>query len=166
MGLGFGTSHSRRKQPLPSWHLQNIHAGLVRPSLVCPGASCLRRLGEATCGFSPSRPSVLANPFTTSHPNLLGPHLINANAVVPTFAQQSTFWDSQRAVILRALDASGWTVGGLRGAAARLGLKRATLISKMKKLRISRPVSGNQADRGTMRPRNDGHQQLNARASA
>jgi formate hydrogenlyase transcriptional activator len=90
---------------------------------------------------------VLANPFTTSHPNLLGPHVINANAVVLTFAQQSTFWDSQRAVILRALDASGWIVGGLRGAAARLGLKRTTLISKMKKLGISRPVSGNQADR-------------------
>jgi formate hydrogenlyase transcriptional activator len=90
---------------------------------------------------------VLANPFTTSHPNLLGPHVINANAVVLTFAQQSTFWDSQRAVILRALDASGWIVGGLRGAAARLGLKRTTLISKMKKLGISRPASGNQADR-------------------
>jgi len=31
-------------------------------------------------------------------------------------------------------------VGGPRGAAARLGLKRTSLIAKMKKLGISRPV--------------------------
>jgi len=44
--------------------------------------------------------------------------------------------DSQRAWILRALKASGGTVGGPQGAAARLGLKRTTLIAKMKRLRI------------------------------
>jgi formate hydrogenlyase transcriptional activator len=38
---------------------------------------------------------MLANALTTSHPNLLEPHVINANAVVLTFARQSTFWDSQ-----------------------------------------------------------------------
>jgi len=43
-------------------------------------------------------------------------------------------------LILRALQAVGWMVGGPSGAAARLGLKRTTLIAKMKKLGISRPV--------------------------
>jgi hypothetical protein len=38
------------------------------------------------------------------------------------------------------LRASGWVVAGPGGAAARLGLKRTTLIAKMKKLGISRPV--------------------------
>jgi formate hydrogenlyase transcriptional activator len=33
-----------------------------------------------------------------------------------------------------------WVIGGSRGAAARLGLARTTLIAKMKKLGISRPV--------------------------
>jgi formate hydrogenlyase transcriptional activator len=80
---------------------------------------------------------VLANPFSTLDANLLGE---NPSVVVLRSAQESTFWDSQRTVILRALDASGWIVGGLRGAAARLGLKRTTLISKMRKLGISRPV--------------------------
>jgi len=82
---------------------------------------------------------VLANPFSTLDADLRGENPTNPNFVVLRSARESTFWDSQRAVILRALDASGWIVGGLRGAAARLGLKRTTLISKMKKLGISRP---------------------------
>jgi formate hydrogenlyase transcriptional activator len=70
---------------------------------------------------------VLANPLLSpDEVNLVGPEV--------------TFEDSQRALILRALHASGWIVGGPRGAAARLRLKRTTLISKMKKLGISRPV--------------------------
>jgi formate hydrogenlyase transcriptional activator len=52
----------------------------------------------------------------------------------------SVFNDSQRAVILRALAATDWVIGGPRGAAAQLGLKRTTLHTKMKKLGISRPV--------------------------
>ena len=94
-----------------------------------------------------SEQGVLANPFSTVDGNLLGEKPTNANFVVLRPAQEDTFWDSQRAVILRALDASGWIVGGLRGAAARLGLKRTTLISKMKKLGISRPVHEHAMDR-------------------
>lgn len=52
---------------------------------------------------------------------------------------RGTFTDSARAVILQALQATGWVIGGPGGAAARLGLKRTTLIAKMKKLGISRP---------------------------
>jgi transcriptional regulator with GAF, ATPase, and Fis domain len=53
---------------------------------------------------------------------------------------QETFRDSTRALILHALHATGWVIVGPRGAAARLGLKRTSLITKMKKLGISRPV--------------------------
>jgi transcriptional regulator with GAF, ATPase, and Fis domain len=51
-----------------------------------------------------------------------------------------TFIDSQRALILRALEATGWVISGPHGAAARLGLKRTTLITKMRKFGISRPT--------------------------
>ena len=51
-----------------------------------------------------------------------------------------TFTDSQRALIVRALEAAGWVIGGPHGAAARLGLKRTTLITKMRKFGISRPT--------------------------
>ena len=83
---------------------------------------------------------VLADPFTTLDPNPLGPHLTNASSVVLGSAQGRTFRESQRTLILQALHAADWIVGGPRGAAARLGLKRTTLISKMKRLGISRPV--------------------------
>jgi formate hydrogenlyase transcriptional activator len=52
---------------------------------------------------------------------------------------RGTFSDSTRTVILQALKATGWVIGGTGGAAAKLGLKRTTLIAKMKKLGISRP---------------------------
>jgi len=36
---------------------------------------------------------------------------------------------------------TNWIIGGLKGAAARLGLKRTTLISKMQRLGISRALA-------------------------
>ena len=46
---------------------------------------------------------------------------------------------AEREQILRALRESNWVVGGARGAAASLGLKRTSLAYKMQKLGISRP---------------------------
>jgi formate hydrogenlyase transcriptional activator len=40
--------------------------------------------------------------------------------------------------ILNALEASNWVVGGSNGAAQRLGMKRTSLLYRMKKLRIRR----------------------------
>ncbi|MCI0701642.1 MAG: sigma 54-interacting transcriptional regulator [Planctomycetia bacterium] len=49
-----------------------------------------------------------------------------------------TLRESERELICRTLDQCAWVVGGPHGAAARLGLKRTTLISRMKKLGITR----------------------------
>ena len=46
----------------------------------------------------------------------------------------------ERDHIVRALEASNWVVGGSNGAAQRLGMKRTSLVYRMKKLRIRRPV--------------------------
>jgi formate hydrogenlyase transcriptional activator len=51
----------------------------------------------------------------------------------------TTLIDSERALILRTLEAAGWVIGGRNGAAARLGVKRTTLIYKMQRHGISRP---------------------------
>jgi formate hydrogenlyase transcriptional activator len=48
----------------------------------------------------------------------------------------NTLIEVERDHILRVLDETGWVLGGPAGAAHHLGLKRTTLISKMKKLGI------------------------------
>jgi formate hydrogenlyase transcriptional activator len=50
----------------------------------------------------------------------------------------TTLKDSERILILRTLESVGWVIGGPKGAAVQLGLKRTTLIHKMQKLGISR----------------------------
>jgi len=47
----------------------------------------------------------------------------------------------ERDHILRALEASNWVVGGRNGAAERLGMKRTSLVYKMRKHNLVRPVS-------------------------
>jgi formate hydrogenlyase transcriptional activator len=51
----------------------------------------------------------------------------------------TTLEHAEREHILKALHKTNWTVGGPAGAAAKLGMKRTTLQSKMQKLGISRP---------------------------
>jgi formate hydrogenlyase transcriptional activator len=51
----------------------------------------------------------------------------------------TTLEAAEREHILKALRDTNWMIGGPAGAAARLGMKRTTLQSKMKKLGIARP---------------------------
>ena len=69
-------------------------------------------------------------------PNLLRPPRA---ASIMGFPTGTTLSDSERTLILSALETSGWVVGGPYGAAARLGLKRTTLVARMKKHGIFRP---------------------------
>ena len=46
----------------------------------------------------------------------------------------------ERDHILHVLETSNWVVGGRNGAAERLGMKRTSLVYKMRKFRISRPA--------------------------
>src|SRR5438552_14834600 len=80
-----------------------------------------------------SNDGVLQNPLPAS-----GTRSVNTSttATPPT---ATTLKDSERNLILRTLQAVGWVIGGPKGAAAKLGLKRTTLIHKMQKLGISRP---------------------------
>jgi transcriptional regulator with GAF, ATPase, and Fis domain len=73
-------------------------------------------------------------------PNPLRP---TRSASVVGFPVSTTLRESERSLILGALDATGWLVGGPYGAAARLGMKRTTLIARMKKHGILRPPDEN-----------------------
>jgi len=68
-------------------------------------------------------------------PNPLPPSQTNP---ITRVAPQGTFREHEVAVILQTLRAAGGLIGGPQGAAARLGLKRTTLLSKMKSLGIFR----------------------------
>jgi transcriptional regulator with GAF, ATPase, and Fis domain len=72
---------------------------------------------------------VLPNPLPASTPR---------NVTVS--APPTTLRESEHALIVRTLNEVGWVIGGSNGAAAKLGLKRTTLIHRMKKLGIERPT--------------------------
>ncbi|MGA2389655.1 MAG: sigma 54-interacting transcriptional regulator [Candidatus Sulfotelmatobacter sp.] len=57
---------------------------------------------------------------------------------IPDSPPATTLKDSERVLILRTLESVDWVVGGSKGAAAKLGLKRTTLIHRMQKLGICR----------------------------
>ncbi|PWU11139.1 MAG: Fis family transcriptional regulator [Terriglobia bacterium] len=63
--------------------------------------------------------------------------VINAAPVRPTHPDH-TLAEMERSYIADTLRKTNWVVGGRAGAAARLGLPRTTLISRMRKLGISR----------------------------
>jgi transcriptional regulator with GAF, ATPase, and Fis domain len=68
------------------------------------------------------------------------PNPLPVGEIVDSSVPQSatTLKDSERILILRTLESVGWVIGGPKGAAAKLGLKRTTLIHKMQRLGISR----------------------------
>src|ERR1700690_3068700 len=83
-----------------------------------------------------SRDGVLPNPLRKRQTEFTIPSLHRTR----TFHSSMTLEDSDRALIVETLEQAGWIVGGPRGAGAKLGLKRTTLLAKMRRLGISRPI--------------------------
>jgi formate hydrogenlyase transcriptional activator len=78
--------------------------------------------------------AVILSPGTTLHVPLAELQAPAAPAHPP-----SSLADIERQHILRVLDETHWRISGPAGAAARLGMKRTTLQSRMRKLGIHRP---------------------------
>jgi transcriptional regulator with GAF, ATPase, and Fis domain len=83
-----------------------------------------------------SRDGVLPNPLHKKQTELMTPSVHRTG----TFQSSMTLEDSDRGLIVETLEQAGWIVGGPRGAAAKLGLKRTTLLAKMRRLGIFRPI--------------------------
>jgi len=77
-----------------------------------------------------SNDGVLPNPLPACTPQPFRP-----------VAVSRTLKDVECDLILKTLDEVRWVIGGRNGAASRLGLKRATLIQKMKELGITQPLA-------------------------
>src|SRR6202049_154208 len=89
-----------------------------------------------------SRDGVLPNPL---HKKRTGPIIVSLQQT-QALPSSMTSEDSDRALIVETLEQGGWIVGGPRGAAAKLGLKRTTLLAKMRRLGISRPIHQEETD--------------------
>jgi formate hydrogenlyase transcriptional activator len=124
---------------LQRWHwpgnireLQNV---IERAVVVSNGSVLQVPLPELTAAMTPApavataSAAVAAAPAVAARAPLPGP-------AAPRSAASVSFAEGERALILEALRESGGTVAS---AAARLGLKRTTLQSKMRKLGIARP---------------------------
>jgi formate hydrogenlyase transcriptional activator len=94
-----------------------------------------------------SNDGVLPNPLPAA-----GTHRVTVcpAAAISATSVETTLRASEHALILRTLEGVGWVIGGPKGAAKKLGLKRTTLIHKMQKLGISRPAPP--FDSGVMAP--------------
>jgi transcriptional regulator of acetoin/glycerol metabolism len=57
----------------------------------------------------------------------------------PATVSPITLEQAESSHILHTLRETNWVIGGPKGAAARLGVKRTTLMGKMRRLRLSRP---------------------------
>jgi len=83
-----------------------------------------------------SRDGVLRNPLHKNQTALMIPRLYHTGTIYTL----KNLDGSDRTLILETLEQTRWVVGGPRGAAAKLGLKRTTLIAIMRRLDISRSI--------------------------
>jgi DNA-binding NtrC family response regulator len=90
--------------------------------------------------------------------NVLQTQLNDLQQSIPNSSTMAgTLEDVERQRILQALQEAGAVIGGRHGAAARLGLKRTTLLSKMQRLGITRntnytPLTGKEGDKEVPQP--------------
>ena len=107
--------------------LQNV---IERAVILTSGPVLSVRGEDLRVPAQPVAPSPASAPVAT-------PNGVPAN---PAGSMRESLEETERRQILAALEQSNWTVAGPDGAAARLGLKRSTLQSRMQKLgiRVSR----------------------------
>jgi formate hydrogenlyase transcriptional activator len=85
-----------------------------------------------------SRDGVLPNPLDKKRTELMispQPHRLQ------TCGSPRLLEDSACSLIVETLEQVGWVVGGPLGAATKLGLKRTTLLAKMRRFGIVRPIN-------------------------
>jgi formate hydrogenlyase transcriptional activator len=109
-----------------------------------------------------SRDGLLPNPLQKRR---TGPIIVSLQQT-QALPSSMTPEDSDRALIGETLEHAGWVVGGPRGAAAKLGLKRTTLLAKIRRLGISRPIPHEESDVFGMAPECIGREEAQGQSRA
>jgi formate hydrogenlyase transcriptional activator len=105
------------RYPWPG-NVRELEHLIERAVILTPGGELRVPLADLVAVQTPDLPTPVTRPTPPAHPTLK---------------------ESERELIRRTLDECRWVVGGPNGAAARLGMKRTTLLSRMKKLSLTRP---------------------------
>src|SRR6202161_4271358 len=87
----------------------------------------------------------IARGVVLSNDGVFDPAPLETDQPVEPEISNPTLEDKMRMEILAACQRANWKLGGPRGAAARLGLKRTTLFYKMKRLGIAPPADQSQS---------------------
>jgi transcriptional regulator with GAF, ATPase, and Fis domain len=130
----------RREDILPLLrHFVEIHSHRMRKSIEhIPSETISAFVSYSWPGNIRELQNMVERAVILSHDGVLHNPLTAAEAQPITSISASRLLDSERSLILATLESVGWVISGANGAAARLGLKRTTLISKMKKLGVSK----------------------------
>jgi len=118
-----------------SWpgNVRELENFIERAVLLSPGKELRIPISELL--NEPESPStIISSPRTTTT------HDGNSSKEAAAPASISTLEQAEREHILRALQQTQWRIGGPKGAAALLDMKRTTLQARMRKLNIRRPV--------------------------
>jgi transcriptional regulator with GAF, ATPase, and Fis domain len=148
----FARRTKRHLDPVPSEFLSRLCAhdwpGNIRELKNVVERAAILAYGGAWQGLHGYFEPVLS-PEETHGDSPTSHRLIPAKSHLPdgSAATSDRLEDVQRRHILAVLKATNWMLGGPRGAATRLGLKRTTLIYRMKQLRIDRrPIQAREYD--------------------
>jgi formate hydrogenlyase transcriptional activator len=125
--------------PLVHYFVQRFAKRLRRPI-----ESVSRESMELLCRWSwPGNVRELQNVIERAVILSQGPTLTVSRAefesAAPPPSSPMTLADAERDHIIRTLELTGWVIGGTHGAATRLGMKRTSLVSTMRRLGIVRP---------------------------
>jgi len=115
--LKFGERMAKRISKISETHMESL-SRYPWPGNIRELQNVVERAVVLSRGDVLQIPSLPSRPFSTTEPVSLK--------------------DAERDHILKVLEESNWVVGGKNGAAARLGVARTTLLSKMQKRGLSR----------------------------
>jgi transcriptional regulator with GAF, ATPase, and Fis domain len=139
----------RREDIVPLvWHFVDIFSRRMGKTIHCVPSETLAALqAHDWPGNIRELQNVIERAIILSKDGVL-PNLLIPGAPPPpaVSAAQPTLRDFERDLILQTLRNVDWVIGGADGAAVKLGLKRTTLMARMKKLGIARPERSKAAE--------------------
>lgn len=127
------------------WHFVEMYSHRIGKTITCiPEKTLAAYTAYDWPGNIRELQNVVERSIILSNDGVL-PNLVSAEDEQPPAvnAAQPKLKDVERATIVRALHDADWVIGGAGGAAVKLGLKRTTLMAKIKKLGISREEPSN-----------------------